>query len=295
MNFILSDGNYRQDLLPFTFTRPVGAIRVGITTIKEKWEHGLGEKISFLTEDYLSDKFPSHIEDDNIVIHASFLPDVSVIKAVTALKTNEALTYQKEVVAYRSSTPKKDLDTTNLKEIEYGKDVLTIKHTWDIFSKNDTILRADFQRITKGRKSMPISNTNTVLGAENIFLEEGAAVECSILNATTGPIYVGKHAQIMEGCVMRGGLALGAHAVVKMGAKLYGANTFGPYCKVGGEVNNSVLFAYSNKGHEGFLGNSVLGEWCNLGADTNTSNLKNYYAHVRLCDYISEVVARTGL
>ncbi len=295
MNFILSDGNYRQALLPFTYTRPVGALRVGITTIQEKWEHWLGEKVSFLTVDYLSAKYPELIKDDNIVIHAPFLPDASLVKAISSLPPAGFLTFQDEVVAYRTKSPKDVFVRPGQGEVKYENEVLTIKHTWDIFSKNDKVLKADFKWITQGRKSMPISSTNTVLGADNIFLEEGASVECSVLNATTGPIYVGKEAQIMEGCVIRGGLALGDHAVIKMGAKLYGANTFGPYCKVGGEVNNSVLFAYSNKGHEGFLGNSVLGEWCNLGADTNTSNLKNNYAHVRLWDYKTEGFAKTGL
>ena len=295
MNFILSDGNYRQALLPFTFTRPVGALRVGITTIQEKWEFWLDQKVSFLTEDYLATKYPLHSEEDNIVVFASFLPDAALVKAISSLQLKEFLTYQGEVVAYRTASPKEAFENQNYHEVKYERDVLTIKHTWDIFSKNDSALRSDFQWLTQGRKSMPISNTNTVMGGENIFLEEGASVECSILNATTGPIYIGKDAQIMEGCVVRGGLALGEHAVIKMGAKLYGANTFGPYCKVGGEVNNSVLFAYSNKGHEGFLGNSVLGEWCNLGADTNTSNLKNNYAQVRLWDYGTERFAKTGL
>ena len=295
MNFILSDGNYRQALLPFTFTRPIAELRVGITTISKKWEHWLGQSVSYLTEAYLEVKYPLQLEEDNIVIFATFLPDDSLAAAVSSLPSNGFLTYQDEVVAYRTRTPMNAFERPEHGEVKYENEVLSIKQSWDIFSKNDRVLRADFQWLTQGRKSRPISKTNTVFGMENIFLEEGASVECSVLNATTGPIYMGKDAQIMEGCVIRGGLALGEHAIVKMGAKLYGANTFGPYCKIGGEVNNSVLFAYSNKGHEGFLGNSVLGEWCNLGADTNTSNLKNNYAQVRLWDYSTEGFAKTGL
>jgi len=295
MNFILSDGNYRQALLPFTYTRPIASIRIGITTIQEKWEYWLNDTVSFLTEGYLATKYPLRLEKDNIVVNASFLPDAILVNAIQSLQYNEVLLYEDEVVAYRTGAPEDAFERTAYNEVSYENEILTIKHTWDIFSKNDAVLRNDFQWVTKGRKSMPISSTNTVIGAEHIFLEEGTSVECSILNATTGPIYLGKHAQVMEGCVIRGGLALGEHAVLKMGAKLYGANTFGPFCKVGGEVNNSVLFAYSNKGHEGFLGNSVLGEWCNLGADTNTSNLKNNYAQVRLWDYKTEGFAKTGL
>ncbi len=294
MNVVLSDGDYRQALLPFTYTRPIAEIRIGMTTIKEKWEHWLDTDVSVFTEAYLSDKFSLQVTDDNLVIHAPFLPNAAFVKAVQGLNPNEALVKENEVLAYRTTSTEIAFKE-GYTQVSYDGELTSVKHTWDIFSKNDMVLKADFAVLTKGRKSQPISDTNTVIGAENIFLEEGASVECSILNATTGPIYIGKHAQIMEGCIIRGGLALGEHAVVKMGAKLYGANTFGPYCKVGGEVNNSVLFAYSNKGHEGFLGNSVLGEWCNLGADTNTSNLKNNYAPVRLWDYKTEGFAKTGL
>ena len=183
-----------------------------------------------------------------------------------------------------------------LNSIEYQGDYLLLEHPWELFSKNKEILAYDFDLLTRDRVSQSLSDTNTVLGdRDQIFLEEGARVECSILNTQDGPIYIGKNAQIMEGCIVRGGMALCDHAILKMGAKIYGASTFGPYCKVGGEVNNAVLMAYSNKGHEGFLGNSVLGEWCNLGADTNTSNLKNNYAPVRLWNYATEGFAKTGL
>ncbi len=294
MNVVLSDGDYRQALLPFTYTRPIAALRIGMTTIQEKWEHWLNMGVSVSTAAYLADKFPLKTTDDNLIIHAPFLPNASFVGAVQSLKPNEALMQDNELLAYRTIGTEMTFKD-GYAQVPYEGELLTVKHTWDIFAKNDTVLKSDFDSLTKGRKSQPIPKSNTVMGEEHIFLEEGASVECSILNATTGPIYLGKHAQIMEGCIIRGGLALGEHAVVKMGAKLYGANTFGPYCKVGGEVNNSVLFAYSNKGHEGFLGNSVLGEWCNLGADTNTSNLKNNYAPVRLWDYKMEGFAKTGL
>lgn len=295
MNCILSDGIYRENLFPFTFTRPVGAIRVGILTIHEKWSKWLKTPVSFHTEAYLGKKFPCTASSENVVISASFLPNAALVKAVQSLKLGEALVNGEELIAY-ASTEIQDVNAlSDFKTIEFSGDVLTIKHTWDIFSKNGEALQADFDVMTAGRKSQPISATNTVINPENIFLEEGAKVECSILNAATGPIYIGKDAEIMEGCIIRGAMALCDDAIMKMGSKIYGPSTFGPKCKVGGEINNAVLFANSSKGHEGYLGNSVLGEWCNLGADTNTSNLKNNYTEVRLWDYQTEGFAKTGL
>ena len=295
MNYILSDGIHREALFPFTFTRPVAEIRVGILTIREKWEKCLNVSVSVKTEDYLSTKFPLKTSSENVVINASYLPNLDLVKAIQKLQLGEALMDGDTCIAYGTGTVETVFDVSNYTIISYQPKGLTIKNTWDIFSKNGEALQSDYDILATGRKSQPISNTNQVVNPENIFLEEGAKVEFSILNASTGPIYVGKNAEIMEGCIIRGGFALCEGAIVKMGAKIYGPTTAGPYCKLGGEVNNSVLFAYSNKGHEGFLGNSVLGEWCNLGADTNTSNMKNNYAPVRLWSYQTEGFARTGL
>ena len=295
MNYILSDGSHRDSFLPFTFTRPVAEIRIGILTIKEKWENHLNEQVSFKTESYLSEKFPLRVSSENIVIIGNVLPDSKLVDRVRQLKTSEALFYKEQLIAYHTADLASDFDASGYQRVEWEEPPFSINHVWDIFSKNGKALQLDFELLTHGRKSQPISHTNQVVNPENIFLEEGAQVEFSILNASNGPIYIGKDAEIMEGCIVRGGLALCNNAVLKMGAKIYGPSTFGPYCKVGGEVDNSVLFGYSNKGHEGFLGNSVLGEWCNLGADTNTSNLKNNYAEVRLWDYNLEGFARTGL
>jgi UDP-N-acetylglucosamine diphosphorylase/glucosamine-1-phosphate N-acetyltransferase len=198
-------------------------------------------------------------------------------------------------VAYRSAQPKSEEAISELQRIETGLDLIRIQNTWDIFSKNGVALQLDYDRITAGRKSAPIPATNRVICPENIFLEEGAKVEHSILNATEGPIYLGKDSEIMEGNMIRGGFALCEHGVVKMGAKIYGPTTIGPYGKVCGEINNSVIFGYSSKGHDGYLGNSVLGEWCNIGADSNNSNLKNNYAKVRLWNYATERFDQTGL
>ncbi|BFP39240.1 GlmU family protein [Flavobacteriaceae bacterium GF1] len=294
MNYILADGDTRNSLLPFTFTRPVAEIRVGILTIAEKWEKHLGVEISYWTEDYLAQRFPLVTAADNVVINAAYLPNSTLKAKIGTLKTKQALVFGDDIIAYRTDKLGERFAAEAYDSIAYEDECMTIKNTWDIFSKNDEALRADFDLLTQGRKSQPISDTNTVIG-DAIFLEEGAQVEASILNTTTGPIYIGRNALIMEGCIIRGGLALCDNSVLKMGAKIYGASTFGPYSKVGGEVNNAVLFAYSNKGHEGFLGNSVLGEWCNLGADTNTSNMKNNYAKVRLWDYKTEGFAHTGL
>ncbi len=295
MNYILSDGAYREALFPFTFTRPVCDIRVGILTIKEKWEKWLGQEVSAQTEDYLAKKFPTKEAAENVVISAVFLPNPSLLKAVKKLKLGQALLINGEVISYATATPVESFDVSRYEQIDFQDAILTIKNTWDIFSKNGEALGQDFDLLTTGRKSQPIPDSNTVINPENIFIEEGAVVSCSILNAATGPIYVGRNALIMEGCIIRGAMALCEGGIMKMGAKIYGASTFGPHCKVGGEVNNSVLFAYSNKGHEGFLGNSVLGEWCNIGADTNTSNLKNNYAPVRLWSYKTEGFEKTGL
>ncbi|NER18485.1 GlmU family protein [Spongiivirga citrea] len=295
MNYILFDGPSRNALLPFTYTRPVADIRIGILTIREKWEHYLGNTTTTITEDYLAEKYPMVELEQNIMINASYTPNEDLVDLVKNLKADQAIFQQDEVIAFYANEGQEEIDLTNYEKISFEGDVLTVKTTWDIFSKNAEAMQTDFDLITADRTSQPISDTNQVIAPENIFLEEGAKVECSILNATTGPIYIGKDAEIMEGSIIRGGLAMCEHSVLKLGAKIYGATTLGPYCKVGGEVNNSVLFGYSNKGHDGFLGNSVLGEWCNLGADTNNSNLKNNYAPVRLWSYETEGFAKTGL
>lgn len=295
MNYILSDGPQRKSLLPFTFTRPVAEIRIGILTIKEKWEKYLNTETSFRTEEYLSEKYPMTEATDNVVIISSYLPNPQLLETIRSLREGDAIFHEDKVVAYNTKNPKDDVDFSEYNIVKYVGDILTVDHTWDIFSKNGEALQADFSLITKGRKSAPISDTNRLTCPENIFLEEGAKVEHSILNATKGPIYIGKNAEIWEGCMVRGALALCDNAVVKMGAKMYGPTTIGPYGKVCGEVNNSVIFGYSSKGHDGYLGNAVLGEWCNIGADSNNSNLKNNYAKVRLWNYATEKFDHTGL
>jgi UDP-N-acetylglucosamine diphosphorylase/glucosamine-1-phosphate N-acetyltransferase len=295
MNYILFDGSVRNALLPFTFTRPVADIRIGILTIREKWEMHLESTTTTITEDYLAGKFPRIEMEENVLINASFLPNAKLAAIVRNLGPREAVFCGKDVIAFHTPDTHMKIDFSSYKRISFDEGVLRIEHTWDIFSKNGEALQADFDMVTRGRKSAPISKTNTVLNPENIFLEEGATVECSILNGVTGPIYIGKDAQIWEGSMIRGGFALCEKGVVKMGAKIYGPTTIGPYGKVCGEINNTVIFGNTSKGHDGYLGNSVLGEWCNLGADTNNSNLKNNYSQVKLWNYETESFVPTGL
>ncbi len=294
MNYILFDGTVRDSLLPFTFTRPVADIRVGILTIREKWEKYLNTTTTTVTEDYLSEKYPMVELDENILINASILPNKELVGKIESLQKNEAIFNDEEVIAF-FSLEGQEVDFSTFKSIEFEGDVLQIKNTWDIFSKNAEALQADFDFLTEGRNSAPISKTNSLINPKNIFLEEGASVEYSILNATEGPIYLGKDSEIWEGSLIRGAFALCNNAVVKMGAKMYGATTVGPFGKVCGEISNSVIFGYTSKGHEGYLGNAVLGEWCNIGADSNNSNLKNNYAKVRLWNYASEKFEQTEL
>ena len=295
MNYILFDGPSRNNLLPFTYTRPVADIRIGILTIREKWETYLGFTTTTVTEDYLSEKYPMVEMEQNIMINASYLPNYEIIEFIKELKENQAIFKDEDVIAFFTNDTQEDIDFKTYDAIEFNEDILKIENTWDIFSKNGEAIQEDFELITKNRKSQPMPPSNNVIDPENVFIEEGAKLEFTTLNASNGPIYIGENAEIMEGSIIRGPFAMCEGSVTKLGAKIYGPTTIGPFCKVGGEVNNSVLFGYSNKGHDGFLGNSVLGEWCNLGADTNNSNLKNNYAEVRLWDYNTEGFAKTGL
>jgi UDP-N-acetylglucosamine diphosphorylase/glucosamine-1-phosphate N-acetyltransferase len=298
MNYILfDDATTRSNLLPLTFTRPTADLRVGITTIREKWNSLLNVETSTLTEKYLEKKFPTIKKANNILINGSVIPNAELVAKIKKLKANQAISCEDTIVAYRIE----GLDAGNdeafehMEEIEFCGDLIKVNNLWDLFLLNDELIRKDFARLTEGRKSKKISKTNTIIGDEKqIFIEEGAKIEGAILNAAIGPIYVGKNAEIMEGSIIRGPLAMNEHAVVKMGAKIYGATTLGPYAKVGGEVQNVIFIGYSNKPHDGFLGNSVVGEWCNIGAGTNSSNLKNTYDEVKLWSYTWETFERTG-
>lgn len=295
MNYILFDGTVRNALLPFTFTRPVADILVGILTIREKWENYLGTTTTTVTEEYLTEKYPMVEMEQNVMINASFLPNPVLVEMIQNLNPNEAIILDEEIIAFYTTDTQEDINFDEYELIDFEGDFLRIENTWDIFSKNDAAIREDFDFITEDRTSQPIPKSVNVISPENIFIEEGAKLEYVTLNASTGPIYIGKNAEIMEGSVIRGPFALCESGRVKLATKVYGATTVGPHSVIGGEVNNSVLFGYSNKGHDGFLGNSVLGEWCNIGADSNNSNLKNNYEEVRLWSYETEGFAKTGL
>lgn len=280
---------------PLTYIRPVCDIRVGILTIREKWEKYLGEKTSTITEDYLSVKYPTEESEAMMLINGSICPTESLVKQVKALKTGQTLMSEENVIIAMYKTKEEFLaEEDNSETIESKEEFIRIVNPWDIFVMNDRAIREDFALITKGRKSAKLSETNRVLGAENVFVEEGAVVECATLNAKEGPIYIGKDAEIMENSVVRGPFAMCEHAVLKLSAKIYGATTLGPYAKVGGELANVVIFGYSNKAHDGFMGNSVIAEWCNIGADTNASNLKNTYEEVRLWSIEKGTFVPTG-
>ena len=294
MNYILFDGAVRNQLLPFTFTRPVADIRIGILTIREKWEKFLGSTTTTVTEEYLSDKFPMVELEQNVLINASFCPSENLVLLIKDLQENQAIFFNEEPLAFYAKEDQ-EIDFNTFKVTQYaGDDVLRIENTWDIFEKNAQAIQRDFDVLTQGRVSEAIPKNTIAFNPENIFIEKGAKIMCTSLNATDGPIYIAKDAVIMEGATIQGPFALCEHSSVKMGAKIYPGTTIGPHSKVGGEVSNSVIMGFSNKGHDGYMGNSVLGHWCNLGADTNTSNLKNNYAEVRLWDYDSEKFAKTG-
>ena len=289
MNTILFDHN-REAFLPLTYTRPIADLRIGIVTIKEKWEHHFSF-VSVKTEDYLSAKFPITLTAENLWINAQVLPNQDIVDEINALQKGEVLVKGDTPIAFISEK----FDMGSLQEKESKRNFTLLYHIWEIFSQNGEEIKNDFERITKGRKSQELDKLSIKVGDYPLFIEEGAKVESAFLNCKKGPIYIGKDTEIMEGSMVRGPFAMCNDSVLKMGSKIYSNTTLGPFCKVGGEVNNVVFIGYSNKGHDGFLGNSVIGEWCNLGADSNNSNLKNNYAEVKLWNYITQKFVNTGL
>lgn len=291
---LFDDPVIREQLLPFTYTRPVADIRIGINTIREKWEYYNQSPSYSLVPEYLSAKYPmNQASGPYLFINGSILPDENLWAGLKDLREGECLMKGSVLIGARAMSP---FSKENLSVKAYAGEFLSISRPWHIFGLNDRALRDDFARITKGRKSQPLSADNRLLGPiSDLFIEEGASVLASVINTGKGPVYIGKEAEVMEGSMIRGPFAMCEHAATKMGSKIYGATTLGPHVKVGGEINNSVIFGYSNKGHDGFLGNSVLGEWCNLGADTNNSNLKNNYGEVKIWSYYEMKEVSTGL
>ncbi len=296
MQLVFSDAQFWENFLPLTFTRPIAEMRCGILTFSERWQKLLKtEEVSFITEDYLQEKFKKPEKRESLFIVPNFLPSETVLKQIKDLKLGEALVYENELLAARVN-----MENFSLNQIEKMTDIheelVFFKQPTDLFSHNEKAIDFDFELLTKGKTSQNLSNTNGFLGdAKDLFIEEGATIEFSTLNTKTGKIYIGKNAEVMEGCNLRGPIALCEGSKFNLGAKIYGATTIGPHSKVGGEVNNIIIFGFSNKGHDGFVGNSVIGEWCNLGADTNSSNLKNNYATVKLWNYRAKKFVDTGL
>lgn len=306
MNYILFDNKHKVAMQPLSFTRPQAAIRCGILTVKEKWEHHLLIKASYLCSDVLAKKYHNQVQDDNVYLSSSVLPSATLVLAVKALRFGEALVKEGHLIAVRTGVLNAEevlnLDISLYSPSEFSGDIQVLEKVFHLLPLNQDQIKKDFELLTAGRSGQEISETVTVVGLNKnpdlinrIFIEEGAEVECCYLNPKDGPIYIGKNATVMEGAMLRGPVALCESAQISMGAKIYAGASIGPWSKVGGEMGNSIITGYSNKVHDGYLGDSVLGEWCNLGADTNTSNLKNDYAKVKLWDYSTERFQRTNL
>jgi UDP-N-acetylglucosamine diphosphorylase/glucosamine-1-phosphate N-acetyltransferase len=297
MEYILFDDQQRQQLFPFTLTRPVCELRVGILTIFEKWKMRLTKTPYYHTEAYLQQKYkPFGGNASNFIyINGAIMPNQIMVNTINSLPENSTLVKDEIIIAHRSSSNHFNVNNQLENIIVYPHEVNYLSQPWEIFGKNGEQIVADFELVTGNQTSEIPSQTNTIIGNGKVFIAQGAVVECAVLNTTNGPIYIGKNAEIMEGSLVRGPFALGEGATIKMGAKIYGDTTIGPFCKVGGEVSNSVILGYANKGHDGFLGNSVIGEWCNLGADTNNSNLKNNYGIVKIWDMATQQYKNTNL
>lgn len=301
-NIILFDDENRDQFLPLVYTKPVCELRSGILTIREKWEIYLSSKSSSITQDYLVGKYPISVSNDNYIINGALLPNPRIVKLILSLEMNEAILSEGELLAARLDYAQFDL-LNNDKPIEEisgielpkGNNYSKISQLSDLFKLNGRQIEADFDLLTKNRESEEISSSNTILGSHPVFVEKGASIECAVLNSTEGPIYIGRDATVMEGSMIRGPFAMNATSVLKMGSKVYEECTLGPYCKVGGEINNVIFTGFSSKSHDGFLGNSVIGEWCNFGADSNNSNLKNNYTTVKLWNYPTQQFKSTDL
>ncbi len=302
MNIILFDSDARNHLLPLTATRPMSELRIGILTLREKWEKMLRGSASYITQEYLQQKFPIHIEEENLVVNGGILPNAQLCRAIGDLRVGEALLHNGDLVAARLNEVQfehliEEEEVHSLQGIELDSAIpLTqINRLWELTLLTKQGITDDFALLTGGRQSQAVSHTNTIIGPlQNLFLEEGVVMEGCMLNTTAGPIYIGRDTEVMEGSMLRGPVAIGGSTIIKMGAKIYGPTSIGPGCRVGGEVTRSILLANSNKAHDGFLGDAVLGEWCNIGADTNNSNLKNNYGDVKLWDYETESFEKTG-
>lgn len=298
---ILFDNEVRDRLLPLTYTRPVCELRIGIQTIREKWEQWLGMPVAYITQDYLAERYAIDHSGVNYIINGSVLPSAQLVRLIQQMEFNQAYLRGEELVVAKLGEDQiekliQDDDIGELNGYDLGEtEYLKIDNIWDFYRLNDKAIKEDYERLTRDRESQALSDSNRLIGpSSQLFIEEGAVVEGATLNTKEGPIYIGRDAEVMEGSLVRGPFALCEHSKLKLGAKIYGGTTIGPHCKVGGEVSNSVINGYSNKAHDGYLGNSILGYWCNLGADTNVSNLKNNYDEVKLWNYKAGRFLKTG-
>jgi len=295
---LFDDPIIRTSLLPFTYTRPIATIRCGIHTIAEKWKNWLGHTPAFFTEPYLQASFPLEVSNDNIFINGALCPDMVLVEKILNLPPESVLySGKQELLAVRTIAKTWQLSGNDqLLKLTYDSPYVMIRHVWDIFSNNGMQIKADFEHLVLTRKSEPLLDPYTrCYNAGDIFIEPGANIKAAILNAESGPIYIGRNATVQEGATIHGPFAMGESSIIAQNSKIRVNTSIGPFCKLGGEVSNSVLFGYSNKGHDGYLGNSVLGEWCNLGANTNNSNLKNDHTNVKLHSYASNALEDTGL
>lgn len=291
---LFDDPDIRLSLMPLTFTRPVAEIRVGILRIADKWQRRFGQPVSYHTADYLSKKFPLQATDENLFINGAVCPNDELMAEIEKLKEGESIIQNDTLIAGRikSGDP---AELGNLSAREFSGKFTIIDELWSIYRLNAREIKADFELVTRNRQSADPDDPHVIIyGRDNLFVEEGASLRACTINAEKGPVYIGKNALVQEGAIIYGAFALGEESIVSIGAKVRGDSTVGPFSKIGGEVSNSVIFGYSNKGHDGFIGNSVIGEWCNLGADSNTSNLKNDYGNVKLWNYLKEGFTDTG-
>lgn len=302
-NIILFDlPAVRENLLPLSYTRPIADFLVGITTLRKKWESFLEGEFSYSTVGYLSEKYPMKTAEENLFIASNIIATEHLARRLDSLEPGEVLmadtmSGQRVLVGFKGGANRLDEVIHSMPAgIVYDEKVDAINYVYDIFLLNGRQIEADFDVLTAGREGQSIPRSNTVIGdPDRIYIESGAIVEGVVLNASHGPIYVGRHVEIMEGSCLRGPIALGEHSTVNMGTRIYPGTSLGPWCKVGGELNNVVIFGFTNKAHDGFLGNAVIGEWCNLGAGCVASNLKNDYTEIKLWNYPSHRFLRTGL
>ncbi len=300
-NLILFENETRTNLLPFTYTRPSCEIRLGILNIREKWEKAMNGTGSFITEDYLSDVYDITLADQNFLINGAALPTPELVNQILQLSVGEALVNNDELIAALLDLDQfnrlvdDDIEVFSSYDLSESQTLLKVDHLWDLFRLLDWSIRWDFEKLTAGRSSEPLPKSNTLIGSKNwLFIEKGALVEGATFNTTAGPVYIGRNATVMEGASIRGPFSLGEKATVKMGAKIYGPTAAGPYTTLGGEIKNVLMLEHASKGHEGYLGNSVVGSWCNLGADTNCSNLKNNWTDVKIWDYGKKTLVPSG-